>query len=190
MRRFTPRAALLTALGLGALVLPLAVSGGCGGREGDPPPSIDRTAWKPTFDAAMDALMDPDRRALLRVLSPDGRVALDQDLRVFGEMLAHPIEGPRTLAKLRARWPEVPDALIASARGGNIDDAWRLWMRAQTPPGVRPQQAGMLVEKGNPERMRLLYRYGEGPGGELGIELRRIRGQWFVDKIALGSPPR
>jgi hypothetical protein len=37
--------------------------------------------------------------------------------------------------------------------------------------------------------MQLLYRYGEGPGRELEIDLRRLRGQWYVDKIALGPPP-
>lgn len=185
MCRRIPRAALLA-----ALLLPVLASGGCGGKDEGSPASVDRTAWKPTFEAAMDALTSPERVGLLRLLSPEGRVQLDADLAQLGKSLAHPLQGPPLLAKIRARWPEIPDALIVSTRAGNLDDAWRLWMRASTPPGVRPQQAGMKLEKNKPDDMALLYRYGAERGDELEIRLKRIHGRWFVDFIQLGSELR
>jgi hypothetical protein len=189
MRPRSSRAALLTALGLASALLPLVVSGGCGGPEPKGPGPVDRTEWKPTFEAAMDALVDPDRRALLVLLSPEGRVTLDADLAHLGVGLRDPLEGPRVLAKIRARWPEVPEDLIARARRGDLDAAWQLWMRASTPPGVRPQQAGMKLEKGVTDDLDLLYRYGPD-SQELRLRLKRIRGQWFVDFLQLGSEAR
>src|SRR5688572_10478140 len=106
MHRRIPRAALLA-----ALLLPVLVSGGCGGQDDASTASVDRTAWKPTFEAAMDALTNPDRVALLSLMSPEGRVLLDADMAQLGKSLAHPLHGPPFLAKIRARWPEIPDAL-------------------------------------------------------------------------------
>jgi hypothetical protein len=44
----------------------------------------------------------------------------------------------------------------------------------------------MRLVPGTSEELLAFYRYPQGP--ELPVELRRIRGEWAVDKISLGSP--
>lgn len=167
-----------------AAVLALALAGGgCGGQETDGAASIDQSAWKPAFEGAMDALGRRDYRAFTALMTPLGRETLDNDLRGFSANLAHPMEGPRLLSHIRARWPEVPDALVVSARGGDLEAAWKLFLGAATPAGVRPRQAGLRLDPKNQDTMSLRYRYSEGD--DLGLEMRRIRGRWFVDTIEL-----
>lgn len=138
-----------------------------------------------TVGAALAALGRLDRAALVELLTPVGRVALEKDLALFGLGLADPARGPRLLAKVRERWPEVPEALIEGARGGRLDDVWTLFLRVTTPPGVLPEQAGMRIDPAAPDRAEVLYRYGAGP--ELPIRLVRVKGQWSVDQLTLGS---
>ena len=163
---------------------------GCGkhdeeGSAADP----NRTDWKQTFEAAMDALERVDYRALQALLTPSGRTTLETELHGFSAKLVDPVEGSRMIGKIRARWPDVPEALIEGAKADKVEDAWTLFMRAASPPGVRPRQAGMRMDPTDKNRMQLLYRYGEGTGRELPISLLRHQGRWAVDQIALGPPP-
>lgn len=138
-----------------------------------------------TVTAALAALGRLDRPALVDLLTPLGRAALDSDLTLFGAGLADPVRGPRLLAKVRERWPEVPDALVEGARQGRLEDIWTLFLRATTPTGVTPRQAGMRLNPARPDEAEVLYRYGDGP--ELPIRLVRLRGRWHVDHLTLGS---
>lgn len=162
--------------------------GGCGGKPG-PGAEADpnRLDWKQTFEAAMDALARMDYRAFQELLTPTGRTTLEADLARFTQMLNDAVEGSRTLAKIRALWPEVPESLIAGAKAGRAEDAWTLFLRPSTPPGTRPRQAGMRMDPASGDRLQLLYRYGESSGRELPVEMLRIRGRWYVDRIALGG---
>jgi hypothetical protein len=178
-RSLRPLLAVLLAAPLVALC---GAAGGCGGRDPDAA-AADRTAWKPTFDAAMDALGRRDYRAFTDLMTPTGRATLDRELRLFAKMLADPVEGPRLLGLVRARWPDVPEPLVAAARGGDAEAAWRLFLGAATPAGVTPRQAGLRLDPKDQDTMSLRYRYSEGD--DLGFEMRRIRGRWYVDAIEL-----
>lgn len=138
-----------------------------------------------TVSVALAALARLDRSALMDLLTPLGRTALDNDLTLFGAGLADAVRGPRLMAKVRERWPEVPDALVEGARQGRLDAVWTLFLRATTPPGVAPRQAGMRLDPARPDEAEVLYRYGDGP--ELPIRLVRLRGRWHVDHLSLGS---
>ena len=170
-----------TAVSVFALTFAL-LFGGCGGQDADPATG-DRTAWQATFESAMDALGNRDYRAFTGLMSSRGRETLERDLVQFTKSLAHPTEGPRLLKNIRARWPEVPDALVVSARGGDVEAAWSLFLGAATPAGVRPRLAGRRFDAGNQDVMALRYRYSEND--DLGIELRRVKGKWSVDAIEL-----
>lgn len=173
----------VTAAALAVFVLTLSVAfGGCGGHDGDAAPA-DATAWRTTLESAMDALGKRDYRAFTALMSPRGRATLDRDLAQFTKSLAHPTEGPRLLKNIRARWPEVPDEMVVSARGGDVEAAWNVFLGAATPAGVRPRLAGVRLDVKDQDVMPLRYRYSEND--DLGIELRRIRGKWYVDTIEL-----
>jgi hypothetical protein len=180
-RRALPSVSAAAALSTFALTFALLL-GGCGGQDAGPA-ATDGAAWKATFESAMDALGKRDYRAFTGLMSSRGRETLEKDLVQFTKSLAHPTEGPRLLKNIRARWPEVPDALVVSARGGDVEAAWNLFLGAATPAGVRPRLAGMRLATGNQDVMALRYRYSEND--DLGIELRRIRGKWSVDAIEL-----
>lgn len=172
---------LLGAAGLLAWLL-LHRRGPADGRSA-PAPVTD--TWQGTFEAAMDALARQDRAALMALLTPSARATLDLDLQRFASELAHPVRGPRLMAKVREAWPEVPDALVEGARAGRLDDTWTLFLRATTPPGVRPEKAGMRLVPGQTETVEALYRY---PGGvELPIVFVRLRERWAVDRLSVGS---
>jgi hypothetical protein len=171
---------LVSVAALGVLLLGL---GGCGGRDPDPAGALDRSAWKPTFEAAMDALGRRDYRAFTDLMTPIGRETLQRELAKFAEMLADDVEGPRLMGHIRARWPEVPDALVVKARQGDVEAAWAIFLGAATPAGVRPRQAGMRLDPKSQDTMSLRYRYTEAD--DLGLDMRRIRGRWFVDAIEL-----
>jgi hypothetical protein len=172
----------VSAAALVVLVLTLAFLGGCGGQDDDSAPA-DGAAWKVTFEAAMDALGKRDYGAFVALMSPRGRETLQRDLTQFTKSLAHPTEGPRLMKNISARWPEVPDELVVSARGGDVEAAWNLFLGAATPAGVRPRLAGMRLDPQHQDSMPLRYRYSEND--DLGLELRRIRGKWYVDTIEL-----
>lgn len=179
------RPVLLALLALAGVVVAWRLLGK-GGAASVPATQDVRGTWQGTFEAAMAALAEQDRAALLEVLTPVGRAALDADLTRFAEGLADPVRGPWLLERIRARWPQVPEALITSARQGRLDDVWTLFMRAATPAGVRPAQAGMLFDPNQTESVDALFRYGDGP--EWPIRLVRVQRRWSVDRITLGSP--
>jgi hypothetical protein len=161
---------------------------GCGG-EGAPgaPPSAstDRTSWQGVFRQALAALEARSYDDLHALLTPVGKQALEADLQLFGRMLADPEQGPRLMAKIRARWPEVPAPLVERARAGDLRAGWDLFMTAATPTGVAPQQGGLKVDPGRPDEATVLYRYGEGP--EQPVVLRRVKGLWAVEYVGLGA---
>lgn len=172
-----------SAVFLAFLLVAAGGAGGCGGQDPEASAAANRTAWKPTFDAAMDALGRRDYRAFSDLMTPSGRATLERDLRLFAKMLADPVEGPRLLGLVRARWPDVPDSLVTAARGGDVEAAWRLFLGAATPTGVMPRQAGIRLDPQNPDAMSLRYRYTETD--DLGLEMRRVRGRWSVDAVEL-----
>jgi hypothetical protein len=114
-----------------------------------------------------------------------GRQTLEQDLRAFCALLASPTQGPRLMAQVRQRWPEVPAELVEGARGGNLRSAWSLFMRSATPPDLAPVQGGLKIDPTRPDEAEVLYRYGAGT--EQPVLLRRVQGVWAVEKISLGS---
>jgi hypothetical protein len=169
-------------------LLPLALAvalAGCGrGDEQVDAPNL--TAWQGTFQAALDALGRQDYAALRALLTPVGKQTLDADLTLFGKMVADPVEGPRVMAKVRRRWPEVPDALVEAARAGSIPDAWALFLGAGVPRGQKPEGAGVKLDPKQKDVVTALYRYPGGP--HLPMELKQVRGGWAVERISLGSP--
>lgn len=167
-------------------LLPLALLAALAGCGPDASPPANRSTWQGAFHAALQALGRQDYAALRELLTPVGKQTLDADLALFGRMVADTHEGPRVMAKVRERWPEVPDALVEGARAGRIVDAWALFLGAGVPRGVQPEGAGMKLDPQRTEEVTAFYRYPGGPN--LPIELKRIRGEWAVDKIALGSP--
>ncbi len=174
---------------LGGLLLGCAYTlGGCGesGSEAPPrPPEVNRSTWQSVFKGVLAALAGHDLDALHALLTPVGRQTLEQDLRAFCALLASPTEGPRLMAQVRQRWPEVPAALVEGARAGNLRSAWSLFMRAATPTDLAPVQGGLKIDPTRPDEAEVLYRYGAGP--EQPVLLRRVKGVWAVEKLSLGS---
>lgn len=186
MTRSTLRLLLLLGILAAAGVLAWMLLGRHGrGSPGGSAPVLARDTWRGTFDAAMDALARHDRAALVDLLTPSARATLDLDLTRFAQGLADPVRGPRLLGKVREAWAEVPDALVEGARAARLDDVWTLFLRATTPPGVRPVLAGMRLVPGQTESVEALYRYGDGT--ELPIVLVRQRERWSVDRLTVGS---
>lgn len=175
------RRVLLAAL-LG-LLLP-GLLPGCG-REGGGGSPAGFTTSQAAFQRVLDALGRHDYDAQVAVLTPVGRATLESDLRAFCSSVAHPQEGPRLMALVRQRWPDVPNELVERVRKGDVRAAWDLFMTAANPPDVQPRQAGIKLEPGKPDEATLFYRYGDGP--ELAVVLRRARGFWAVDAVALGG---
>ncbi|MFM8980634.1 MAG: hypothetical protein ACKOSS_09270 [Planctomycetia bacterium] len=169
-------AGLLTGCGEG-----IGAGGGSGGSSG----AAGSTTAQAAFQRVLDALGRHDYDALYAVLTPVGRAALENDLRAFCASVAHPQEGPRLMGLVRQRWPDVPNALVERVRKGDLRAAWDLFMTAANPPDVQPRQAGMKVDPGKPDESTLFYRYGDGP--ELAVVLRRAKGFWACDQVALGG---
>lgn len=168
----------------GWLLAGLALLGGCGGREPEAT-GVNRTTWQSVYQGALDALGRRDLDGLMVLLSPVGRVSLEQDLQGFCGLLAHPTEGPRLMLKVRQRWPDVPAELVEGARAGRLRDAWTLFMTAGTPAGVLPRQAGLRVDPERPDEAMAFYRYGDG--AELPIAFKRVKGVWAIERLTLGS---
>jgi hypothetical protein len=158
---------------------------GCGRGE-ELASAPNRTSWQGSFQAALGALARQDYAALRELLTPVGKQTLDADLALFGKLLADPVEGPRVMAKVRRRWADVPDALVEGARAGSLLDAWTLFLGAGVPRGQKPEGAGVKLDPKQPDVVTALYRYPGGP--HLPMELKRVRGEWAVDRISLGSP--
>ncbi len=188
MRRLEPVPRLATARTLCAAwlagLLSLLLSG-CGeeGRGAGGAPGF--TSAQAAFQRVLDALARHDYDALAGVLTPVGRVTLEGDLRAFCANVAHPQEGPRLMGLVRQRWPDVPNELVERVRKGDVRAAWDLFMTAANPPDVQPRQAGVKLDPARPDETTLFYRYGDGP--ELAVVLRRARGFWAVDSVALGG---
>lgn len=174
---------------LGGLLLAAVCALGACGEEGalapPRPPEVNRSTWQSVFKGVLAALASHDLDALHALLTPVGRQTLEQDLRAFCALLASPTQGPRLMAKVRLRWPEVPAALVEGARAGDLRSAWSLFMRAATPADVAPVQAGLKIDPTRPDETEVLYRY--GAGSEQPVLLRRVKGVWAVERLSLGS---
>lgn len=183
--RWRLRGRLLASLLAGLLLAaPLA---GCGGEGagGSGSTASGSTSAQAAFQRVLDALGRHDYEALMAVLTPVGRTALENDLRAFCASVAHPQEGPRLMGLVRQRWPDVPNELVERVRKGDLRAAWDLFMTAANPPDVQPRQAGVKLDPAKPDETTFFYRYGEGP--ELAVLLRRARGFWACDQVALGG---
>ena len=164
------------------VVLAVLTLPGCGGDRAE---EIDRSSPTTVFGLAMKAVHERDLPALWELLSPDGRVRVEQNLKDWQRRLSDPEAWPdlerRIRAALEENGAELDPVLLERARTGKLADVWTFYLTVDPWPRIPPLENIETTE--DEQWVRVLYK---NPHGTIvPMLLKKTPRGWFVDRIEL-----
>jgi hypothetical protein len=150
---------------------------------GDGEPSLNRTSPTAVFDAAMVALSRSDLGGLWPLLTPGGKVRVENDLRALQASLRDETTGADVLAAMRKTRPDLPVDVFERARTGTLADVWVYYLLAK-PRSPTPRKSGLRTD---PRTGTMTIDYEDSTGTLRGVVLRKDdrNGEWRIEHLPL-----
>jgi hypothetical protein len=147
------------------------------------PPPVDRSSPLTVFSASMKAVHEKDLPSLWRLLTPEARVEVEQNLKDWQRGLNDPSRWADIERRIREHYGEVPVQELERARTGGLEDVWRFFLTIDPRPRMPRLEAENLQTTEDERTVRVLYYDPRDVLRE--VRLQRMPTGWYVDEFQL-----